>query len=142
MRWQPLALVAVVLTLVVAEALRDDATEKDTERVQGAWRVTAATRGGKDAPAKAIANAQFVFAGNKVTARGVREGPATFELDATKKPAAITIKDDKATIEGIYQVDGDTLIICFNKPGEERPTAFVSKADTEIVLLVLRRQKQ
>jgi hypothetical protein len=44
------------------------------------------------------------------------------------------------TLEGIYQLDGDTWKICLKVSGKERPTKFETKAGSELVLATLKRQ--
>jgi uncharacterized protein (TIGR03067 family) len=144
MMWRPLVLTAA-LAAVAADAPKDEANKKDLARVQGVWKVASATHGGKDAPPETVERMQLTFDGNKVTASdGNKEEPATFELDATKKPAMIDIVDKKneRVIQAIYEIDGDTLKVCFGRPGEGRPKEFSSKPDTTTVLMVLKRAKK
>ncbi|MDZ4818747.1 MAG: hypothetical protein SGJ20_07225 [Planctomycetota bacterium] len=37
------------------------------------------------------------------------------------------------TLAGIYELDGDTLIVCFAKPGEPRPTEFTTQHGTAFI---------
>jgi uncharacterized protein (TIGR03067 family) len=49
--------------------------------------------------------------------------------------------DKGKTIRGIYELDGDTLRTCVSPPGEERPSEFAAKADTDFMLFVYKRAK-
>jgi uncharacterized protein (TIGR03067 family) len=144
MRWSTLVLVAGLL--VAAAPRQDDASKKDLEKLQGTWKAETAQRGGKDAPAVVVENLRLVIAKDKLTIKdGTEVEAATFKLDAGKKPIAaidIVIKGDKETLLGIYEIKDDTLKLCWNPSGKDRPTEFVSKADTEIVLFVLKRVKK
>jgi uncharacterized protein (TIGR03067 family) len=68
----------------------------------------------------------------------------TYKLDPSKKPAEIhlTITDGVfkgKTFPSIYHLDGDTLKLCRNQPGQKRPTEFASKKGSDTIFLVLKR---
>jgi uncharacterized protein (TIGR03067 family) len=47
---------------------------------------------------------------------------------------------DKVQVSmGIYALSGNELRICFNPPGRPRPTAFAVPADSDTVLMILKR---
>jgi len=115
--------------------VRDAVTARDAERLQGVWNFVTGRR-----------KVQLFINGDHFTAKfnngDVYEG--TFDLDPTKKPAAIDlVRDDKEVLLGIYVVDGDTLRLAMQKPGgKERPTAFESPEDSEVNVFVLKREKK
>jgi RNA polymerase sigma factor (sigma-70 family) len=121
-----------------------DKAAKDEEKILGTWDVVSFEEGGQKAPAEAIKEAMVIFAaGGKMTAKqGEKEQEFTYELDPTKKPKEFNGTNDKGqTVRGIYKLDGDELTICFARRGD-RPTEFVSKEDTTVVLEVLKREKK
>jgi uncharacterized protein (TIGR03067 family) len=70
----------------------------------------------------------------------------TYKLDTSKKPAQIdlTITDGPfkgKTYPSIYQLDGDTLKLCRNQPGQRRPTEFASKKRSDTIFLILKRTR-
>jgi uncharacterized protein (TIGR03067 family) len=74
----------------------------------------------------------------KVAARG------TSRIDPAKRPKAIDLTPTEGehkgqTARGIYEVEGDTLKICFAEPDKPRPTEFTGK--TEATLAVFKRGK-
>lgn len=85
----------------------------------------------------------MVFAGDKMavtTSNGSRE--STFKLDASKKPKTIDLVDENGqNAPGIYEFEGETLRICLNQGGSERPTTFVTKPDTRLRCFVFQRKK-
>jgi uncharacterized protein (TIGR03067 family) len=144
MNWHQLVLAAAVF-VVAADAPKDDATKKDLENLQGTWKVQSATRAGKEAPADEISKDKLTFDGNRITVfNGNREEKATFQLDASKKPPTIDITPDNNATKalGIYHLEGETLKLCFTKPGSERPKEFASKEGSEVALVVLKREKK
>jgi uncharacterized protein (TIGR03067 family) len=70
----------------------------------------------------------------------------TYKLDPSKKPAEIDLSPTEGDFKdqifpGIYELDGDTLKLCRNQPGQKRPNEFVSNKGSDEVLLILKRVK-
>jgi uncharacterized protein (TIGR03067 family) len=62
-------------------------------------------------------------------------------LDSTKTPKTIDLEFNGQTRLGIYELDGDTLKLCYNLNQAERPIAFASKPDSGLVLVIHKRAK-
>ena len=121
-----LAWVAVGLFLG-ADGPKDD-VKKDNEKLQGTWKGVTAQQGGEfqdDAQEH-----RLIFSGDEFT---VKKGEETmvkgkFKIDSSKKPKEIDMEFTQAKKEnlngktalGIYELDGDTLKWCWNKPGAEQ----------------------
>jgi uncharacterized protein (TIGR03067 family) len=145
--WESIMLCrSLILVAALAAVAADDANKKDLARMQGTWKVKSLTEGSKEAPAEEVAKMKFVIDGNKMTvyAGETKAVELTVKLDASKNPAAIDLRNDeqKETMLAIYQLGGDTLKICGDRPGKERPTEFEVKAGTEMGLIVLQREKK
>jgi uncharacterized protein (TIGR03067 family) len=144
MKWRALVLAAAVVA--VAADAKDDANKKDLDALQGSWKVQKLIRGGEEAPAKDVEKVVFTFEGNKAT---IDEGrpkkeTATFKLDATKKPKAIDFVPEtkKESAEGVYELEGDKLKLCFTRPGAARPKEVASEKGSETILVFLKRDKK
>jgi uncharacterized protein (TIGR03067 family) len=139
MTWKTL-----ILAGLVAVAAEDEATKKDLKAMQGTWKAQSMTQGGMEVPADKIVNHRLVIEGNKLMPKGSgKEDPGTFTLDASKKPPTIDIKHGtEEVVQGIYQLDGDTLKICLTPPGGTRPEEFASRPGTKVMLIVLTREKK
>ena len=138
----------VVGLLLGAVAPKDDA-KKDKEKLQGTWKAVSVEAGGK------VQNEgeehRLIFSGDEFT---LKKGEETmikgkFKIDSTKKPKEVdmdfieTKRDNLRgkTALGIYELDGDTLKWCWNKPGGERPKEFSSQATDVHLLVSLKREK-
>jgi uncharacterized protein (TIGR03067 family) len=144
--------VIAVLGLVLAagwtvQAADDDAA-KAAKKIEGAYEVVSATRGGQpDDEAKKVKS--FVIKEGKIKIEMEKKDMnAKFTLDPSKKPAEIDIMPEEGgkaeTIKGIYQTkDTDTgleLSIAFARGGGARPTDFKGEAEDHVSIKLLRKK--
>jgi uncharacterized protein (TIGR03067 family) len=115
----------------------------DLAAIQGTWRVTYSEDSGRVAPQEMLKDLQFRFIESKlITQIGARITEATFQLDSATTPKSIDLTEKGRTKQGIYDLDGDTLRICFAEESKDRPTAFDSKPDSSNdVVIMLKRIK-
>jgi uncharacterized protein (TIGR03067 family) len=159
-----LALLSAV-TMILASArptpadgpARDDAVKKEMKALQGTWQTVAAEEGGQniDAPPGLRPNVKIdgehydtLYPGS--TSRASKVGGTTIAIDPTRDPKTIDFlpaddpeggKDASRTIRGIYQLEKDTLRICFNpERGGARPTDFATKAGSRVRCVTLKRK--
>lgn len=136
------------LTTLLALAAAPEAV-RDEDRLQGDWKVTSLVEAGKKAEPKTFAAWNLTVAGDKMTARDGKEvmDEYTFRLDAAASPRAIdlTVQTGEAkgkTLQGIYQLEGDTLTVCVSEPGKkDRPKEFRSAEGSSHTLLVFQRTR-
>ena len=120
----------------------------DAKAVQGNWRPARAELAGQpmaDAILKIISlkmdNGKYeVFVG-KAPDRG------TYTLDSTTEPKSMTVTGTAGpnigkTYPAIYELNGDTLRICYDLSGTKRPTEFKSIAGTQLYLVTYNRKKE
>jgi uncharacterized protein (TIGR03067 family) len=135
--------VLAILAVGLASAAFVQGGDAKKEKIEGVWTVVSAVKGGEKLADVDNMEVKLIFAGEKLTVvKGGKNEELTYKLDAGQKPKAIDLMPKDKTIKGIYQVDGDTLKICFTGPDDERPTEFVSKEGTRTLLLTLRRDKK
>jgi RNA polymerase sigma factor (sigma-70 family) len=122
-------------------AVGKDEASKDEQKILGNWAVESCEVGGQQVPEEKTKEAKVTFAPNgKWNRKGEKEEEGTYKLGPAKKPKEITITtDERGTELGIYKLDGDTLTICLEARGNERPTEFATKEGSVANLIVLKR---
>lgn len=137
----------LALTAGLASAPAPEA-KKDEDLFQGRWKVVAVEHGGKKAQAKDFAKWTLTVAGDKMTARDGDEvmDESTFRLDAKAKPRAIDLTlmsgpQSGKKVLGLYELEGDRLVVCFGEPGKDRPKEVRSPEGSEVTLLRFERVK-
>ena len=145
-----LVTVALVGLPIVTDFVQADETKKATDNLQGTWEVVEAVNNGKVVPEEDRKGVQFVFVGDKLTmtdGKGNKE-EFRFKLDPRKKPNTIDMTflkgENKGSVGvGIYHLEGDNLKLCApNNLTKERPSGFVSKEGSNLVLVTLKRVKK
>lgn len=135
-------LAAIFLALLAANGVRDDTEKKDRELMLGTWVVTAC-HVGKSELASPDGDHLITFEKDKmwITRNGqkAREG-VTFTLDTTKSPRTFDFKSGDIEHNGIYELEGDRLRICYGR--EIRPTKFDAEEHDEEPFNVLYELKR
>jgi uncharacterized protein (TIGR03067 family) len=120
----------------------------DAKAVQGSWKPARAELAGQpmtDAVLKSISlkleNGKYEVLVSDKPDRG------TYALDSTSKPKSMTITGTEGpnagkTFPAIYELNGDTLRICYDLSGAKRPTEFKSVAGTKLYLVTYQRKKE
>ena len=129
------------------EDLERKLSEPELEKLQGAWQFTQFVVNGHVESAESREGMQGVIRSNvmQLKAKNKREDAMRISLDPTAKPAAIDLAPDSekgVRLKGIYELDKDTLKICFTMEGSERPKVFSSKKDERTVLIFLQRSQK
>jgi len=140
-------LLTFAVVLAVGPAARADATADDWKRLAGTWKVDAATLNGNDALSALKAAVLTIDEGKYKLVLGNTD-TGTLAIDPGKKPKAMTIKGTEGpnkgkTIPAIYEIDGDTLQICYTLGGgTDAPTDFKSTAENKRLLVTYKRDKK
>jgi uncharacterized protein (TIGR03067 family) len=160
----------ILLVPVLFVGSPDDAAAKDQTLIQGKWRFVRVEVGdGPPAPPEEILKkTRLTFTGDKLkTQMGGDEelDEETFSLNPQAMPKAINMTTtstvesvgpdgtkertkSKATMLGIYKIEGDRLTFCFmvprmpNPTSRERPKEFFAEGHNNRLLIVLEREKE
>jgi uncharacterized protein (TIGR03067 family) len=141
----PVCLVILAASLVMADGPQKEQAKTDLERIRGTWSIVAMEADGEQAPAEIVATLKLVFKDDRLTFRPGEPGFTnyTFRLDSKAKPPNFDMTHADGnhkgeTQKGIYALEGDSLKICL---GEKRPSEFTAKAGSGQVMYVLKRVK-
>src|SRR5262249_52031672 len=115
---------------------------------EGTWQVELLEINGQTVPEEELKRLQFVIKGNRMTVQTAGEVSITFRVHPYTKPMAmdLTVRLVRGgqvaqQMEGIAQVDADTLKLCWHN-GEgikQRPSEFAAPAESNCFFLTLRR---
>ncbi|HLW68098.1 MAG TPA: TIGR03067 domain-containing protein [Gemmataceae bacterium] len=136
-------LVGLILSLsLVGIANAQEDAKKELDKFQGKWKAEKLIFGGNDAPGDIAAKFVITCKGNEFIPVESPTDIATIKLDPSAKPKTIdlTEKNKKVSL-GIYELSGDTLKLCFAEPGTDRPKMFESAKGSNVVYVVLKREK-
>jgi uncharacterized protein (TIGR03067 family) len=134
-----------LLCLCWSSAWSDDA--KDSDSLKGTWLPTAAELAGKKFPDEVRKTMKLVIEDGKYTVTvGTKADKGTVQLKPSAKPKAMDITGTDGPNKGktflaIYELDGDTLRICYDLSGKSRPTEFKTRPDTKLYFVTYKREK-
>jgi uncharacterized protein (TIGR03067 family) len=136
----------LIAALLVAAPAEDD--KKDEEKIQGNWTVVSREFIGKKTPEAELKALKVTIKDGTITMDdGKKKETIPYKLDPSKKPKAIDLAntgiEGKETTLAIYELDGDTLKICWSeKDPAHRATKFASDKDSGQTMIVLQREKK
>jgi uncharacterized protein (TIGR03067 family) len=134
---------AVAVTMIArATDSRDDA-----KAIQGTWTPAKAELAGQPMPAGVLKTISLKLENGKYEVFvGDHPDRGTYTIDAGTKPKSMSVTGTEGPNQGrtfpaIYELDGDTLRICYDLSGAKRPTDFKSVAGTKLYLVTYKRSQ-
>lgn len=120
----------------------------DAKSVQGNWKPAKAELAGQPMTDDFLKGISLKLANSKYEVFvGDTPDMGTYTLDSAIKPKSMTITGTEGPNRGkifpaIYELNGDTLRICYDLSGVKRPTEFKSLAGTKLYLVTYIRKKE
>jgi uncharacterized protein (TIGR03067 family) len=139
----------VGLALVLSISLTAwSADSKDGDAIAGTWLPSSAELAGQKFSDEVRKTIKLAINGDKYTVTvGTQVDQGTVKLNSSADPKALDITGTDGpnkgkTILAIYELDGDTLRVCYDLSGKSRPTEFKTKADTQLFLVTYKRENR
>jgi uncharacterized protein (TIGR03067 family) len=141
---------AMITTTGGSRVRADDksAVDKELQKFQGRWTFESVQAGGVQESADNFKDMMLMFEGAKHT---IKKGNEVIQagmqkIDPSKSPKTIDVTITEGPSKGvvmlgIYEIDGDTLKVCFDMVGKKRPTEFKSTPGSPTFLNVHKRIK-
>ena len=125
-----------------------DASRKDFEILQGVWRAVSVEVDGSPVARHHVENATLVLAGDRFTLRNpVPDADQTtegvFRVDSATVPKGLVLPlDNGQTIQEIYELDRDTLKVCYPTRQGKRPSNFKTAPQSGLSVVVYERDRR
>jgi uncharacterized protein (TIGR03067 family) len=126
-----------------ASAAAEPETPTGEGELVGEWEMLAAYQDGHALDPSMVKTGRRVTSATRTTTYFGKQVfmKASYTTDTTQHPKTIDLALDSGKTQlGIYQVDGDTMKLCFTAPGNPRPADFESKAGDRRTSAVWKRR--
>lgn len=137
-----------IFCVVIMSAGDDAAVKKDLVRFEGVWSFASVIVDGKKQPAvPATTNRLITWKdGHCLVQQGTRLTRSIIKIDPTQSPGHYDVSllngsNAGMTSRGIYELQADTLQLCFSLKGKERATRFESEPGSGLMLQAFKREK-
>ena len=137
------ALLAVTTLLFSLNTRADDA-----KAIEGTWKVESAEAGGKKIESEDLMTLVVKITGARYEVRIKDKVDAgTLALDEKQTPKTMDATDTEGddvgkVVKAIYELNGDTLRVCYPLDGGERPKEFATKEGSPVLLVTYKREKK
>ena len=143
-----LAFASALVVVSVTASLRGGDAKEDLKAMEGEWTPATGEFGGKPFPEETLKTIKLVLKDDTYTVTvGDKVDRGTVKLDVSKSPKTLDITGTEGpnkgkTFTAIYELSGDTLKVCYNLTGTERPSEFKTKEGTQQFLVTYKKAKR
>jgi uncharacterized protein (TIGR03067 family) len=144
----PKCLLALGVLLLAVPAIRSEDNKLDPAKLIGTWSYVSGEKNGEKVNEANLKGGSVIITKDKITLKGEQgdfilkyklnpaKSPCTIAMEITEGPAG-----QGSMAEGIIEVQGDKLRICYPAMGGETPKEFAAKKDSGLHYFVLKRKK-
>jgi uncharacterized protein (TIGR03067 family) len=137
------------LSVGVALAVSCSLHADEPQDFHGIWQYVEWHQAGEKMPPEHFKSAQLIIAPKecRVEAEGKTLSIATYKVGEKNKLRTVELDASHGEFKGkkvlaIFQIDGDTMKVCYDLDGKEFPTEFKSTKDNKWVLVTYKREKK
>jgi len=122
--------------------------QADLNALQGNWKPVSAELAGQPMADTVLNSLSLrLYRGRYEAFVGSTPDRGAYSLDPTSRPRGMTVTGTDGPNKGktfpcIYELQGDTLRICYDLSGTKRPTDFKTLAGTKLYLATYARKKE
>jgi uncharacterized protein (TIGR03067 family) len=127
----------------------EDAAKKEYAQFEGVWSFALVEVEGVKQPEAPFETNKMILAkdGNFIVVQGPRITRGKWKVDPTKSPKHYDVTPARGPAQGqtilcIYEMVGDTFKICVPLRGKDRPTDFVTRPGSGLMIQVFRRERK
>ena len=138
--------ITFIASLCLTSFAADDSA--DLKALQGSWVPVKAELGAQPLLGDVLKKITLTLTNHdyEVAISGEQSDFGTWSIDTSSKPKGMTIVGTKGPNAGrtfpcIYEIEGDTLRICYDLSGAKRPTEFKTPTGTKLYLVTYNRKK-
>lgn len=119
---------------------------RELQVLNGAWVPVSAIKDGKSMTSEECKSIRAVFHNGKYSVTvGDKHDTGTYTVDESKDPKQLTIVGTEGpnkgkTIPAIYELNKNTLKVCYDLSGKAPPEKFESKADSKMFLVTYEKK--
>ena len=141
-----IVMLAVVSCLSLGTLAQADAVQDELKALEGTWIPASGELGGDPFPKAVLQKMKLTLSGNKyVVMVGDTKDAGTVKVDPGKKPKTIDITGTEGpnkgkVIQAIYEKTGDTLRVCYELQGKNRPSEFSTERGTTRFLVTYKKE--
>lgn len=123
------------------------ADDQDAKALEGTWIPQSGELSGSPFPEAILKTIKLEIKDGKYTVTaGAAVDKGIAKIDSSKKPKEMDIMGTEGpnkgkTIPVIYEIDGDTLKVCYELAGKERPKSFKTESGSMTLTIVYKREK-
>jgi len=143
---RPLRALLLVCLASSCESSGSPPPRTETTPIDGTWSALAGDLGGQEYPEVLRKTVRLVIHdGTYAVTEGNHHDQAIVALDPTKYPKTMDLTWMTGPNKGkqmlaIYETTGDTLRVCTDLSGKQRPTAFKTEKGTQLLLMLYARE--
>ena len=136
-----------IATILLSAAARGQDAADERKLLQGTWLPTAAEVSENPFGEATLKIMKLVVEGDKYNATvGISVDLGTIRIDPAAKPKTMDIISTEGPNKGktflaIYELNGDTLRVCYDLTGKVRPTEFKTRKGEALFLATYKRAK-